>query len=180
MCGRKKAIRILAALSSLSVLAALGCGSYSPVAPSNETPIMPGIENPVFATLLSASKGSDAAMRSSMVSMVISAEKGGVISNGYYSVCFAPGALEKDTEISIEMPEFPKAIVKLGPHGIQFKEAVVLSLSKEMMEAAGGSFNVLWYNEQTGLWESIGGYMEDGAVKAQLKHFSEYGVYDGG
>jgi hypothetical protein len=180
MCGRKKAARILTALTSLSVLAALGCGSYSPVAPSNETPTMPGIENPVFATLLSASKGSDAAMRSSVVSMVISAEAGGVISNGYYSVYFAPGALEKDTEISIEMPDFPKAVVKLGPHGIRFQQAVILSLSKEMMDAVGGSFKVLWYNEETGLWQDIGGYSEGGAVKAKLEHFSEYGYVDGG
>jgi len=110
--------------------------------------------------------------------MVISAEKGGVVSNGYYSVYFAPGALEKDTEITIEMPEFPKAVVKLGPHGISFKEAVILSLSMDMMESASESLKVLWYNEQTGLWESIGGYTEDGSVKAQLKHFSDYGIAD--
>ena len=173
MCGRKIVIRILMAISFLSVLAALGCGTYSPVAPSN-TPTMPGVENPDFATLLSASKGSEAALRSSVASAMISAEKGGMISNGYYSLYFAPGALSVDTEISIEMPEFPKAIVRLSPHGIQFNAPVVLALELTKVEAADG-WDCLWLNEASGLWESIGAYVEDGAVKAKLEHFSEYG-----
>jgi hypothetical protein len=174
MCGTKKAIRILTAATFLSVLATFGCGTYSPVAPSN-SPTMPGVENPEFATLLSASKGTDVAMRSAVASAVISAKDGGVVSNEYYSVYFAPGALEEDTEISIEMPEFPKAVVRLSPHGIQFKAQVILSLSLDKVSEAGEGWNVLWLNDATGLWESIGGYVEDGAVKAELEHFSEYG-----
>jgi hypothetical protein len=173
MSGRWR--KILTALTSLSVLAALGCGTYSPVAPSNETPL-PGIENPSFAMLLSASKGCDGAMRSPVASQIISAAEGGVISNGYFSVYFAPGALDKNTEITIDMPDFPKAIVRLGPHGIQFKADVILSLSKEMIESAGGSYGVLWFNEATSRWEDIGGYTNDGAVRATLKHFSDYGI----
>ena len=174
MCGKKKALRILTALTFLSVLASLGCGTYSPVAPSN-SPTMPGVENPEFATLLSASKGSDSAMRSAVASAMISAKDGGVVSNGYYSVYFAPGALEKDTEISIEMPEFPKAIVRLSPHGIQFNAPVILSLALEKTAAISDDWNVLWLNDETGLWENIGGYVESGAAKAELKHFSDYG-----
>jgi hypothetical protein len=174
MCRQKKVIRVLMAISFLSVLAALGCGTYSPVAPSN-TPTMPGVENPAFATLLPASKGSDAAMKSDVASALISAKDGGVVSNGYYSVYFAPGALQEDTEISIEMPEFPKAIVRLSPHGIQFDAPVILSLALDKAVELSDQWNVLWLNEGSGLWESIGGYVEDGAVKAELKHFSEYG-----
>jgi hypothetical protein len=174
MCGRKIVIRTLMAITFLSVLAALGCGTYSPVAPSN-TPTIPGAKNPDFATLLSASKGSDVAMRSAVASRVISAKDGGVVDNGYYSVYFAPGALEEDTEISIEMPEFPKAIVRLGPHGIQFNAPVILSLALDKAAAESSEWDVFWLNDGTGLWESIGGYVEDGALKAELKHFSEYG-----
>ena len=174
MCRDKKALRILLVISSLSVLAALGCGTYSPVAPSNSS--MPGVENPAFATLLPASKGSsDAVMRSAVASAMISAKDGGTVSNGYYSVFFAPGALKEDTEISIEMPEFPQAIVRLSPHGIQFDAPVILSLDLAMAADMCDQWNVLWLNDVTGLWESIGGYVEDGAVKAELKHFSEYG-----
>ncbi len=172
MCRDKKALRILLVISSLSVLAALGCGTYSPVAPSNSS--MPGVENPAFATLLPASKGSDAAMRSDVASAMISAKDGGTVSNGYYSVFFAPGALKEDTEISIEMPEFPKAIVRLSPHGIQFDAPVILSLDLAMAADMSSSWDVLWLNDVSGLWESIGGYVEDGALKAELKHFSEY------
>ena len=178
MCGKKRAIRILTAITFLSVLAALGCGTYSPVAPSN-SPTMPGVENPEFATLLSASKGSEAAMRSAVSSAMVSAEKGGVVSNGYYSVYFAPGALDIDTEISIEMPEFPKAIVRLSPHGIQFNAPVILSLSLNKAAEISEEWNVLWLNDGTGLWESIGAYIEDGALKAKLEHFSEYGHIPG-
>jgi hypothetical protein len=174
MCGNKRALSILAGLSFLSVLAALGCGTYSPVAPSN-SPTMPGVENPEFATLLSASKGSDEAMKSDVASAMISAKDGGIVSNGYYSVYFAPGALEKDTEISIEMPEFPKAVVRLSPHGIQFNAPVILSLAMDKTAEMSSSWDVLWLNDVTGHWESIGAYVEDGAVKAELKHFSEYG-----
>ncbi len=173
MCRDKKALRILLVISSLSVLAALGCGTYSPVAPSNSS--MPGVENPAFATLLPASKGSDAAMRSDVASAMIWAKDGGTVSNGYYSVYFAPGALKEDTEISIEMPEFPKAIVRLSPHGIQFDAPVILSLDLGKAAEMSDQWNVLWLNDVSGLWESIGGYMEDGALKAELKHFSEYG-----
>ena len=173
MCGKKMALRILTAITFLSVLAALGCGTYSPVAPSN-SPTMPGVENPEFATLLSASKSNEA-MKSAVASMMISAEEGGMITNGYYTVYFAPGALKEDTEITMEMPEFPKAVVRLGPHGIEFKAEVILSLDMSMTSSSSDEWDVLWLNDETGRWESIGAYTEDGAVKAELKHFSEYG-----
>ena len=178
MCGIRKATRIsiLMAITFLSVLAALGCGTYSPVAPSN-SPTMPGVENPEFATLLSASKGSDEIMMSPSKSAMISAKDGGVVGNGFYSVYFAPGALMEDTEITIEMPEFPKAVVRLSPHGIQFNAPVILSLDLKKVETTSDTWDVLWLNEGTGIWESIGGYVEDDALKAQLMHFSEYGDF---
>jgi hypothetical protein len=175
MPGRKKALRILTAVSLLCALAALGCGTYSPVAPSNDTLLMPGVANPSFAMLLPASKGSDVLMRSSVASGMISASEGGVISNGYFSLYFPPGALEKDMEISIEMPEFPKAMVRLSPHGIEFKEPVIMSLSLDMVAAIEGEHNIIWHNEMAGLWQSIGSYLEDECVKAKLEHFSDYG-----
>jgi hypothetical protein len=106
---------------------------------------------------------------------MISAKDGGVVSNEYYSVYLAPGALDKDTEISIEMPEFPKAIVRLSPHGIQFNAPVILSLDLNKAATQSDAWDVLWLNDGTGQWESIGGCVEDGSVKAELKHFSDYG-----
>ncbi len=176
MCREKKALRnLLMAITLLTVLAALGCGTNSPVAPSLP-PSMPGVEDPAFATLLPASKGiDDSMMRSAVASAMISAKDGGVVSNGYYSVYFAPGALKEDTEISIEMPEFPKAIVRLSPHGIEFHAEVILALDLGKAAEESSDWAVLWLNEDSDRWESIGGYIEDGQLKAQLKHFSEYG-----
>ena len=176
MRGRKKkALRaLLMAISSLSVLAALGCGTYSPVAPSNDTLLMPGLEDPSFVTLLPASKDDVLLMQTSAASAVISAANGGVISNGYFTLTFAPGALEQDTEITMEMPDFPAAKVRLGPHGIQFKAEVILSLPLSVVLDVEGEQDVAWHNEATGLWESIGKYIDGDCVKATLEHFSDY------
>ncbi len=177
MRGRTKANKILTAITFLTVLAAMGCGTNSPVSPTQDI-TMPGVENPQFVRILPASEGSDRAIfgsNSSSAAQVVSAEEGGVVTNGIYSVYFPPGALDEDTEITIEMPQYPYAVVRLGPHGIQFNKEVIMSLDMDKIDSDAAEFRVLWYNEDAGVWEDIGGYMEDGAVKARLKHFSEYG-----
>ena len=110
-----------------------------------------------------------------MVSRIVSAAEGGTVTNGYYTVHFPPGALMEDTEITIEMPSFPSAVVRLGPHGIQFEKDVTLSLDTARISDDAEAYRVLWYNESTGCWNDIGGYMDDGYVKADLQHFSDYG-----
>ena len=181
MSGRKTAHKILTSTTFLIVLAALGCGTYSPVAPSQDT-LLPGVENPDFVRLLPTSeKVSDLEIEATMVATkVVSAAEGGVVSNGYFSLYFPPGALEEDTEITIEMPRYPDAVVRLGPHGIQFKKEVTLSLPLGVVETEAESIGVLWLNEDTGLWEEISSYTVDATVKANLEHFSEYGEYPNG
>ena len=139
---------------------------------------MPGVENPQFVRILPSSEGSDRVMYGSSntsVAQVVSAEEGGIVTNGIYSIHFPPGAVDEDTEITIEMPQYPYAVVRLGPHGIQFNKEVIMSLDVDVIDSDAEEYQVLWYNEDTGVWEDIGGYMEDGAVKANLKHFSDYG-----
>jgi hypothetical protein len=46
----------------------------------------------------------------------------------------------------------------------------------DMIEASGGSYDILWFNEDAGTWESIAGYEESGIVGAKLEHFSDYGI----
>ena len=176
MSGRKPAHKILTSLTFLIVLAALGCGSYSPVAPSQEM-LLPGIEDPNFVRLLPASdKVSGLEIQATMVATkVVSAAEGGVVSNGYFSLYFPPDALAEDTEITIEMPRYPDAVVRLGPHGIQFNKKVTLSLPLGVVETEAESIRVLWHNENTGLWEDISGYIDGSEVVAHLSHFSEYG-----
>lgn len=166
------ASRTIVVMTFLTMLAVVGCGDYSPISPEDTAPV---IENPQFVNILATPEGSSNRPMMGASSGMISAEEGGTISNGYYSLYFPPGALKEDTEISIEMPEFPKAMVRLGPHGIKFKKDVILSLPMDVIESDNPSIDVLWYNESMEYWESIGGYYEDGAIKAELKHFSDYG-----
>ncbi len=174
MIGRSRAQKILTAISFLIILAAMGCGNYSPVTPSQES-TMPGVENPLFVQILT-SQVSARPMVGTSVSNVISAEEGGYVTNEYYSIYFPPGALDEDTEITISMPRFPEAVVELGPHSIQFNKDVILSLSLEYVDSDATSYIIYWFNENSELWENIGGYIEDGAVKVGLKHFSDYGA----
>lgn len=174
MSARKTAHKLLTAITFLTVLAALGCGTYSPVAPSQET-ILPGVESPNFLVLLPASKDSDLEL-SMVATKLISAAEGGTVSNGYFSLYFPPGALVEDTEITIEMPRYPEAVVRLGPHGIQFLKEVTLSLPLGVVETEADDYMTIWFNEELGLWVDTGGYVENGTIKVDLLHFSEHGA----
>jgi hypothetical protein len=182
MSGRTIAHKFLSVSTFLSVLAAMGCG-YSPVSPSQDD-TTPGVENPVFVQVLSTSAGSsgrDMLLTSSTsVSMVISAETGGTVTNGYFSLYFPPGALSEDTEITIDMPRYPEAMVELGPHGIVFNKNVTMTLPLEMIDSNAASYRTLWNNENTGLWEEISGQAKDGNVIAELEHFSDYAISPNG
>ena len=117
MNGRTIAQKFLTVSTFLSVLAAMGCG-YSPVSPSQDD-TTPGVETPTFVQVLTTSAGSSGKdmmiqASSTSVSMVISAETGGTVTNGIISLYIPPGALDEDTEITINMPRYPEAMVELG------------------------------------------------------------------
>ncbi|MBN2183864.1 MAG: hypothetical protein JW746_00900 [Candidatus Krumholzibacteriota bacterium] len=171
---RSKAQIFLTSITFLSVLAAMGCGTNSPVTPSQDD-TLPGVENPLFVQLTASSGSSSLDLLASSPGTIVSAEKGGIVTNGYYTLYFPPGALDEDTEITIEMPRFPEAVVELGPHGIQFNKPVTMSLSHDMVDSDVDSFIVYWFNEDSGLWENIGGETSDQSTTVALEHFSEYG-----
>lgn len=179
MSGRTIAHKFLTVSTFLSVLAAMGCG-YSPVSPSQDD-TTPGVENPVFVQVLSTSAGSSGRdmlqSSSTSVSMVISAEMGGTVTNGYVSLYFPPGALNEDTEITIDMPRYPEAMVELGPHGIVFNKNVTMTLPLDKVNSDASSYRTLWNDENAGIWVDIGGVVENGEVVTKLEHFSGYG-YD--
>ncbi len=181
MSGRTIAHKFLTVSTFLSVLAAMGCG-YSPVSPSQDD-TTPGVENPVFVQVLSTSAGSsgrDIVMSSSTsVSMVISAEMGGTVTNGYVSLYFPPGALSEDTEITIDMPRYPEAMVELGPHGIEFNKNVTMTMPLAKLDSDAASYRTLWNDENAGIWEDVGGKIENNAVVTELQHFSDYGYLPG-
>ena len=171
---RSKAQIFLTSITFLSVLAAMGCGTNSPVTPSQDD-TLPGVENPLFVQLTASSGSSSSIELGASPGTIISAEEGGIVTNGYYTLYFPPGALDEDTEITIEMPSFPEAVVELGPHGIQFNKPVTMSLSLDMVDSDAEGFVVYYYNEDSGLWENIGGETTDQATIVELEHFSDYG-----
>jgi hypothetical protein len=112
--------------------------------------------------------------------MVVSAETGGTVTNGYVSLYFPPGALTEDTEITIDMPRFPEAMVELGPHGIVFNKDVSLIMPLDRIDSNATAFRVLWYNEDLGRWVGIGEDIDGGSVVSKLQHFSDYGIEPNG
>ena len=107
--------------------------------------------------------------------MVISAETGGTVTNGYVSLYFPPGSLNEDTEITIDMPRYPEAMVELGPHGIVFNKNVTMTLPLDKLDSDASSYMMLWNNENKGIWEDIGCKVENGNIETELEHFSDYG-----
>jgi len=182
MNGRSTAHKFLTVITFLSVLAAMGCET-SPVSPSQDD-TMPGVENPMFARVLTTSEGSSerdmVLSTSTSISMVVSAETGGTVTNGYVSLYFPPGALTEDTEITIDMPRFPEAMVELGPHGIVFNKDVSLIMPLDRIDSNATAFRVLWYNEDLGRWVGIGEDIDGGSVVSKLQHFSDYGIEPNG
>jgi len=57
---------------------------------------------------------------------------------------------------------------------------VTLSLPLGVVETEAEGYTVVWFNEETELWEDIGGNIIDGTISAKLEHFSGYGMLDGG
>jgi hypothetical protein len=110
---------------------------------------------------------------------MISASEGGTISNGRVTLIFPPNALDEDTWITVEMINDGTLGVELGPHGIQFNEAVTIKidLSGTTGEGVGNATSTLWYNEVEDWWEEMPSLDNDAnTTKSSLQHFSKYKV----
>ena len=68
-----------------------------------------------------------------------------------------------------------------GPHGTQFNKPVKVELSyktADLQSVDEKKLKVFYFNEETGLWELVGGNVDTRGKKvtARLKHFSRYAV----
>ncbi len=167
----------LIACSAL-LTAAIGCSPGTPTAPSLAPQNV--VENPNFIRILSSSeKGVQGlTLSDSYSSMMISAEEGGVLSNGRVTLEFPPHALSEDTEISIMMLDDGTLGVELGPHGVQFSRSVTLTmdLSGTSAEGHAGGGETLWWNDGEMQYErmmkvDLG---HPNQLSASLDHFSKY------
>jgi len=114
-------------------------------------------------------------------SALVSAEKGGVVSLGRFTLEFPPGALPADTEIEISVTDPTLVMCELGPHGLHFNKPVTLTVDyggtpAEQLESSSETLGVYWYNEDAGRWQIVGRNIDvdRNLSRAQLEHFSDY------
>jgi hypothetical protein len=116
--------------------------------------------------------------------MVISAQEGGVITNGRMTLEFPPYALAEDTEITIELLDDGTLGAEFGPHGIEFNRPVILTmdLSDTSAEGVSESVDTYWWNDENLWYEKMPkvGTGSTNTVSAQLSHFSNYHAAVGG
>lgn len=173
----------LLACSSL-LIASFGCNPGAVTAPDSATDVAV-VESPNFVRILSTSKGAnDAPQPAAFVSQTISAAHGGAITNGRITLYFPAGALDQDTEITMEMFTDGTLGAEFGPHGIEFNKPVVMSMDLTGTSAEGLAdiTSVLYDNEELGRFERMERTPSGDAslVSSLLNHFCKYsGNVDG-
>jgi len=162
--------------SAILLFASIGCDPGTLTAPSSAPDNV--VDSPNFITLLSTSKGAlDPAMTPS-ASSVVSADEGGRVVCGPFRLDFPAGALDEDTEITMNVIDDGTLGIELGPHGIQFNVPVTLSMNLEGTSAEGmaSQSSTLWFDEDDGIYIMMPKIpsQDDNILKAQLEHFSKY------
>jgi hypothetical protein len=174
---RRPNTKTLAQIALLTLTMALaGCGQDVATSPPSGTfagqpVLLPEAERPAaLGAFLSEDFPSATAL--------VSSEEGGSVSLGRYTLSFPPGALTRDTAITIRQADPVTMQMELEPHGIQFEKPVVLSVRVGDVVEGAKVVGVAWHNENTGSWEVVG--EKDGAAEfaeAELWHFSGYQVW---
>lgn len=165
----------LLACSAL-LFASFGCSNPGTVTAPDSAPAV--VTSPNFIRILSTSKGDPAApATSSSASSMVSAQYGGTVTNGRVTLTFPAGALNEDTQITIDMLDDGTLGVELSPHGIQFNKPVTMSMDLRGTtgEGMGNDAQTYYFNEDTGLYE-LQDKLPGGSdtCNAELHHFSKY------
>ena len=145
----------------------LGCSSDSIMGPAAvSTPGDGGSEEGGYFNLVPDPQGRfgleiPGAKAGKSTSALVSAENGGVVSLGRFTLEFPPGALAADTEIEISVTDPTLVMCELGPHGLHFNKPVTLTINyggtpAEELESSSQTLGVYWYNETTGCWQLVG------------------------
>lgn len=165
--------RIAALIAVAAAVTLVGCGQDQVSNPTADTfsgtPILlPVSERPASQGLHGLDLPS--------TTVLVSAETGGTVKLGRYTLTFPAGALASDTPITITQTDPQAMVLELEPHGIQFSKPVTLSAHVgDLVSSHATTVGVAWMNESTGNWEVVD--QEDaGAAMASagLWHFSDY------
>jgi hypothetical protein len=109
----------------------------------------------------------------------IRASQGGYVELNGFRVDIPPGALPRDTTVTIDLPGdallAKRVVAEFGPHGVQFNTPVTLSFPLTGVLLTGGPFEVArWEGDH---WVGLGGWVSlDGTrLYGTTPHFSTYG-----
>lgn len=100
---------------------------------------------------------------------------------GFSTFTFEPNALPQDLLISVSWCDGQFCEGVFNPHGTQFNQPVRVELSYKRAVLRGideNDLKVYYYNEDTDLWEYIGGEVdtENKVIVVYLEHFSRYAI----
>ena len=136
------------------------------------------VTSPDFVRILPTSKGDSSPATASSASTMVSAQFGGVVSNGRVTLEFPAGALSQDTEITIDMLDDNTLGVEFGPHGTQFNKPVTMSTDLRGTTAEGMSdqTSTYYWNESKNYYERQEKLSSDdkNTNKSALYHFSKF------
>ena len=122
--------------------------------------------------LVCAPRGYEGAVR-------IIGPEGGEIAAGIARLRIPPGALDRPTVITVETPVTYTVVAEFRPHGLQFRERPVLSISyAHCLRPKWLQESVAYLDENDGVlaWPESRDRSESDEVDALLNHFSRYAV----
>lgn len=186
---------IFAALTFVFLHAGLagGCGTGSPLAPTlpDSPPQYTAADPPPFLseTRSPSVLGRVSGVARDFVQVATRWVDPGLdktVAGGRYAVRFLPASLSQGVQVVIRERDPSRIEFELGPHGTQFGDPVELTIDFAGTSADStsghydGSVPVLyWFNDESGLWESVPGKVEGLQFHTTLEHFSTYGLARG-
>ena len=149
-----------------------GCGEFD--VPSSATN---GVEN------IRLFRDTRATLGPTCVEKVIKAKDGGTLTLNRHTIVIPPGALERDTRISISEPMPGYVLGDFGPDGIHFNKPVELSMTYQFIDLGGiqeDCLTIYWFNPETGTWFDLLAHVdkETQTVTLEVDHYSRYALSD--
>lgn len=171
--------RVLFIISSaLLLLLAVGC-SESPLestAPTQEVKVLGRSASSLASAMYSPGDGTDL-----YAEQVISAETGGRLE--FYDVIIEvpAGAIDNDTTFSIRIPDLSVFYNEFGTHGLVFNTPVHVTMSyrdADLSNVVEETIRIAYFNNVTGEYDDVVCQLDmvNKVVKAELSHFSAYGL----